>query len=409
MPRGRRAHGEGGIRERTMKRKDGSSYKRWQAVVTAGFQAGRQKQVYGPLRQTKKEALADLDGLRKERKSGALSTRDTTLGEYLDYWLEQIKPSDDDRIVATRRQIGPKTWVGFEGDVRNHIKPYLGKVKLARLEPVVIQAWQKQLETEKSPYVARNASSALSTALSRAVAWRYLDRSPYEGGGVVKVALPEKEAEYWEPSEAAKFIMHEAVREHPFYVGYYLTMNLGFRIGELRGLRWEDITYLRNRRSKRDEPHIHVQRQAVGDRLVPVLSPRLKTKNSDRHIPLPSNALALLEDWRAQQEVRQELLGDAFLAPGALLTNELGGIPTTGHLRDEFYRLCGVVEVRKIKFHGLRHTAGSLWLEAGVPLMRVSRWLGHSTVRTTEKVYIHLIREASYGESINLEQMLDVG
>jgi len=47
-----------------------------------------------------------------------------------------------------------------------------------------------------------------------------------------------------------------------------------------------------------------------------------------------------------------------------------------------------------------------LWLESGVPLMRVSRWLGHSDTRVTERVYIHLLREASDGESLSLERML---
>ncbi len=68
-----------------------------------------------------------------------------------------------------------------------------------------------------------------------------------------------------------------------------------------------------------------------------------------------------------------------------------------------------MAKVRRIKFHGLRHTAGSLWIEAGVSLLRASRWLGHSHMRTTEKIYIHLLREASYGESISLERMLNIG
>ena len=45
----------------------------------------------------------------------------------------------------------------------------------------------------------------------------------------------------------------------------------------------------------------------------------------------------------------------------------------------------------------------------GVSLLRVSRWLGHSSMRTTEKVYIHLLREASHGDSIALERMLSLG
>ena len=62
--------------------------------------------------------------------------------------------------------------------------------------------------------------------------------------------------------------------------------------------------------------------------------------------------------------------------------------------------------MRQIKLHELRHTAGSLWLEAGVSLHRVSRWLGHSNTRITERVYVHLLREAAHGEGVSLERML---
>lgn len=44
----------------------------------------------------------------------------------------------------------------------------------------------------------------------------------------------------------------------------------------------------------------------------------------------------------------------------------------------------------KVTFHTLRHTFASKWLQRGVPIYTVSKWLGHSSVKMTESVYGHL-------------------
>ncbi|MCZ0892051.1 site-specific integrase [Ligilactobacillus saerimneri] len=51
---------------------------------------------------------------------------------------------------------------------------------------------------------------------------------------------------------------------------------------------------------------------------------------------------------------------------------------------------CGIPE---ISIHGLRHTHASLLMFAGVSLASVSRRLGHSSITTTQKVYVHVISE----------------
>lgn len=398
MPRSRRrGPGEGSIAKRTYARRDGTKRTRYYAIITTGWASGQQRQVEGPQRKTEREARADLDRLKRQRDAGRLTTEDPPLEAYLAYWLEQIKPTPGRE--GNRQQVSAKTWRGYSGDVNNHIAPRLGRVKLSRLEPTRLQAWQRELERDHSPYVARSAAATLSTALTRAAQWELIARNPYTAGAVLRPVLPTSEAGFWEPSEAARFIQHEAVKDHPLFIAYYLTLNLGLRLGELRGLQWGDVVDLKDR-DGRLLPHLHVQRQAVDDRSRPTLTSRLKTRTSDRFIPLPGSTVALLEDWRIAQEAA------AGYRPELIVTTAAGSSPTTGLLRREFYKLCKVAEVRRVKLHELRHTAGSLWLESGVPLVRVSRWLGHSDTRITERVYIHLLREATHGESLSLERML---
>ena len=56
-------------------------------------------------------------------------------------------------------------------------------------------------------------------------------------------------------------------------------------------------------------------------------------------------------------------------------------------------RYCKKAEVPVISIHGLRHTQASLLLFAGVSIASVARRLGHSSMNTTQKTYLHIIQE----------------
>ena len=64
----------------------------------------------------------------------------------------------------------------------------------------------------------------------------------------------------------------------------------------------------------------------------------------------------------------------------------------TGILLLAVQRTCVRCKIRRITFHALRHTFASLALEAGMPLLEVSRTLGHGSVAFTAQKYIHLDR-----------------
>ena len=60
---------------------------------------------------------------------------------------------------------------------------------------------------------------------------------------------------------------------------------------------------------------------------------------------------------------------------------------------DVLKRRCIEAGVPIISIHGLRHTHASLLLFAGVSIASVAKRLGHSTMTTTQKVYLHIIQE----------------
>lgn len=62
-------------------------------------------------------------------------------------------------------------------------------------------------------------------------------------------------------------------------------------------------------------------------------------------------------------------------------------------VNDVLTRHCKEGGISSISIHGLRHTHASLLLFAGVSIASVARRLGHASMTTTQKTYLHIIQE----------------
>ena len=62
-------------------------------------------------------------------------------------------------------------------------------------------------------------------------------------------------------------------------------------------------------------------------------------------------------------------------------------------INDILERYCKQLKIPVISIHGLRHTHASILLFAGVSIASVARRLGHASMTTTQKTYLHIIQE----------------
>lgn len=62
-------------------------------------------------------------------------------------------------------------------------------------------------------------------------------------------------------------------------------------------------------------------------------------------------------------------------------------------INDILRRHCLNIEIPVITIHGLRHTHASILLYAGVSIASVAHRLGHASMSTTQKTYLHIIQE----------------
>ena len=72
----------------------------------------------------------------------------------------------------------------------------------------------------------------------------------------------------------------------------------------------------------------------------------------------------------------------------------------------EFKKITQAAGVKRIKFHGLRHTCATLLLKAGVPVPVVSERLGHKGVEITMNIYQHVLPDMQEAAAEKLGEIL---
>ena len=102
------------------------------------------------------------------------------------------------------------------------------------------------------------------------------------------------------------------------------------------------------------------------------------------------------------------LLSDRWRDPWGdlVFTTDTGAPIHSSILRRHFVQVLKRTELPPIRFHDLRHTAATLMLANNVPLVTVSKILGHSSPAITATIYAHALDESKAGAIADLSQQL---
>ena len=103
------------------------------------------------------------------------------------------------------------------------------------------------------------------------------------------------------------------------------------------------------------------------------------------------HGLIFAKEWNDLQR-HHDVLGNP------LQVNNLG--------QREFARLLKASGVRRIKFHGMRHTCATLLLQAGVPPHVVQKRLGHKRIEMTLSIYAHALPSMQQDAAVRLGAIL---
>ena len=157
----------------------------------------------------------------------------------------------------------------------------------------------------------------------------------------------------------------------------------GLRKGEIIALRWPDVLL--------DEQRIVVRAsvwQGRGGTRV-LLTPK---SGRARRVAISRELADAFAHYRADQVIQRGAPADDLVWPGRN-GQPLGRKTPLQFLTRVLERAALVDDTGRplASFHGLRHTAASIAFANGVPLIAISRQLGHASVAVTSTVYAHLI------------------
>jgi integrase len=357
----RRGKGDGGIRRRS----DG----RWEACIELGAGPGQRprKWIYGPTRaavaERLRQAQAELDA------GMALANERVQVGQFLDRWLADV-------IRPTRSH---ETWVGYEVNVRRHIKPAIGRRALAKLSPMDVQALiTAKFEGGLAPRTVQYIHATQRAALNTAMRWGLVGRNVAMLVDPVRVDRPPVTP--FSPEEVEKLL--EAAADHRLGAFYVTAMAIGLRPSEALALTWSDVDLT--------EGVVHVRR-ALERRDGQYHFKETKSRTSRRNIPLPKVCALSLRAHRRRQ-LEERLVAGAEWQDHDLVFSSVFGLPLhRSEVSRQFSLLQEKAGVAHRRLYDCRHTAASMLLAQGVAPRVVMETLGHSSYALTMDTYTHVM------------------
>lgn len=284
--------------------------------------------------------------------------------------LEWLKTYRDGRVK-------PRTYERYEGLIRHHILPNIGKTAVESLSRRDVEEFLfgKRKENGRRGTLSAASVNLMLTVIDLAFEFGI------ETGAVTKNPcyrirrLPDvtDKGDAFTKEEQKKL---EAVIEASAdgrSLGILICLYTGIRIGELLGLEWDDISFERG--IMRIDKTVYRCKDENGDRYLRVDRP--KTRYSVREIPLP---FFLCEKLREQKSRSK--------SPYVIETKKGERMPIRSY-QYHFRKTTEKAGVRSLNFHSLRHTFATRGIESGMDIRTLSEIMGHSSPSVTLNRYAH--------------------
>jgi integrase len=341
----------------------------WQVVVYAGTDTltGKERRVRRTVHGTKRDAEDVERQLILQARAGNVDDPRKSVADALEAWLEHAAPD----LAVT-------TLYNYRRIIDRDITPRLGKVKLTKLTPAMLDRFYGQLRKELSAKTIRNVHAVLRRALKQAQRWGWIASNP------ALLATPPRvpRSEIHPPGRAdvAAFAAKLAASDPDLGSLVWLAAVTGARRGELCGLRWGDLDTTTGT--------LLIERSVVqigGQAIV-----KSTKTHQARRIALDTATLEVLLRHRQR-------LGDRAIVLGVDFSDELPIFPNENfeHLHPDTiskrYRVAADAAGMPGRLHDLRHFAATQALAAGIPVRTVAGRLGHANPSTTHNVYAHFV------------------
>lgn len=297
---------------------------------------------------------------------------DIFFGELLLLWLS-----------SNKIRLKPTTYVKYYDIIVSHLIPELGNKKIKKMDSLFINIFlENKLRNGRL-----DGKGGLSAGSIRIMI--YIIKSAFEFalernlikkplGRIISPAHENPKIDVFTVSEQAvlkKYLINDIDESK---LGILIALNTGLRIGEICGLKWEDVNFKESTISvRRTIQRIKNMNSELAEPKTLLVAGEPKTASSKRIVPVPSFLMKYLGYFYEQKKSN-------FIIPGS--THEFLDPRTYQYRFHEYLKDCNL---RDLNFHALRHTFATRCIEVGVDTKTLSEVLGHSNVSITLNIYVH--------------------
>ena len=310
--------------------------------------------------------------------------------DFLFFWLK-----------AARNSIEENTYCTYYMTIKSRIAPYFEKrnIKLNELSTIDLQqfyTYAQEVEQLSSCTILKRHNN-INQALKYAISLGLIKENPADH------VIKPKKSKY---TGAAAYSQEELTqlfkvfKNDPLELAVYLASYYGLRREEIIGIKWKNIDF---------ENHTLTIRSVVVNtnfdgKLGELEKDRTKNKSSERTFPLVQLFEDLLLKMKQDQKRNKKIAGNCY-NPNYIeyiYVDKMGNRIKPGYITQHFAKMLKKHHLRHIRFHDLRHTCATIMLSKGENLVKVQKWLGHSSISTTANIYSHLDFQSKVESAQNL-------
>ncbi len=277
--------------------------------------------------------------------------------EIANFWLKDRK-----------NNIKEQSYNKYINVLNKYVFPYFNKIKIKKVNNKLINDYFKNIN-----YLSYSSKKTILFIIKSILYYSYMNKYIRKNIEINIVLKKEKAKINYFTIREQKIIEEYIYNNINLYnIGLLICLYTGLRIGEICGLKWEDID-LNNKIIYINKT---VQRiQDIGNKTTKKVLSSPKSNSSNRIIPIPEFLIDILNKYKTNNHYY-------------LLTNNTDYQEPRNYER--YYKnLLSVCNIKYINFHSLRHTFATRSIESGMDIKTLSEILGHASYHTTLNTYIH--------------------
>ena len=284
-----------------------------------------------------------------------------------DLWLSRLE------VMVKEGRRSPGTVETYRGQLKNHILPALGEVRLGETTTPLVDKVISAIKSDVSPATARSCRSVISGVMGLAVRYGAVMANPVREVERIE-SRPTKQPRALSTAERVELLAQlqadEKARRHDLPDLVFFMLATGVRIGEALAVLWSEVDF--------DAGTVQITSTLIRVKGDGLLRKGTKSRAGDRTLPLPVTAVALLR--------RRFMAGARLDQP--LFPDVLGGFRDPANVRRDLREARGTETLAWITSHSFRKTAATILDEAALSARLVADQLGHSRPSMTQDVYM---------------------